>query len=57
MENKLSDYRILTIKDLCQLAGVSESTAKKIKKLIIQEFNLKRNKITLKHYKKFYCCE
>jgi len=51
----INDLRILSIKDIMELSGVSKNTASKIKQNIIKDLFLTRSYITLLDYKKYYC--
>ncbi|RKS98244.1 hypothetical protein BCF58_2385 [Chryseobacterium defluvii] len=53
-ETIFQDFRKLSIKDIMFLSECSESTAKRIKKNIIKEFNIKKSLLYI-HYKMYYC--
>lgn len=50
---KVSNYRMLSIKDIQTLLECSERTAKRFKKDIQEEFNLQNKPILFIHFKRY----
>lgn len=53
IEKPMSDFKILTVKDVMNFNECSKNTAIKILKQIRQEYKIK--KVLLVHYKLYYC--